>query len=235
MNTFHFFLPFVKQFVACRSSFKPKGPGSAAEQLRWPASPLAFIATASPARPIHTGHARVATEHVRHIHVACTLTCSKEADVAGRAGPMRAVAFLAPSRVDFVEVPIPAVTPGRVLLRTLAAGVCQTDLHIRRGTDARIAAGRIPRARNSRRDRRARRRCLRLAGRSAGRRVPGVVVRNLPGLPGRQAQCLPWRDGRHGIPPTPGITADGGMAEYISVPASALSTSARLIRPWRRP
>ena len=134
---------------------------------------------------------------------------------------MRAVAFLAPSRVDFVEVPIPAVTPGRVLLRTLAAGVCQTDLHIRRGTDARIAAGRILGHEIAGEIAELGERCLRLAGRSAGRRVPGVVVRKLPGLPGRRNACLST-NGRHGIPPTPGITADGGMAEYISVPASAI-------------
>ncbi len=135
---------------------------------------------------------------------------------------MRAVAFLAPSRVDFVEVPIPAVTPGRVLLRTLAAGVCQTDLHIRRGTDARIAAGRIL--------------GHEIAGEiaelgdgvsgwQAGQQVVVYPVWSCGICPacqaGRRNACLST-NGRHGIPPTPGITADGGMAEYISVPASAI-------------
>jgi propanol-preferring alcohol dehydrogenase len=135
---------------------------------------------------------------------------------------MRAVAFLGPGRVDFVEVPVPAATPGRVLLRTLAAGVCQTDLHVRTGTDARIAVGRI-----------------------LGHEIAGEIVELGDGVdgwqPGQQAVVYPvWScgicpacqagrrnaclgtNGRRAIPPTPGITADGGMAEYISAPASAL-------------
>lgn len=135
---------------------------------------------------------------------------------------MRAVAFLAPSKVDFVEVPVPAVTSGRVLLRTLAAGVCQTDVHIRQGTDARIAVGRIlgheiageiAEIGDG------------VAGWHAGQQVavyPAWSCGTCPACQaGRRNACL-GTNGRHGIPPTPGVTADGGMAEYVSVPASAI-------------
>jgi propanol-preferring alcohol dehydrogenase len=44
-----------------------------------------------------------------------------------------AVLHAANQPLQFEELPIPAVTPGHVLLRVLACGVCRTDLHIYEG------------------------------------------------------------------------------------------------------
>jgi propanol-preferring alcohol dehydrogenase len=135
---------------------------------------------------------------------------------------MRAVAFLGPGRVELVDVPRPAALPGGVVLQVLAAGVCQTDLHIRQGTDTRITPGRV-----------------------LGHEVAGTVVEVGDGVPDRQlgrrvavypawscGTCPPCQAGRRNAclstaarlasPTTPGVTADGGMAEFIAVPAAAL-------------
>jgi alcohol dehydrogenase, propanol-preferring len=135
---------------------------------------------------------------------------------------MRAVAFLGPGQVELIDLPRPAARPGGVVLQVLAAGVCQTDLHIRQGIDPRIAPGRV-----------------------LGHEVAGTVVELGEGVsgwrPGQRVAVYPaWscqtcsacRSGRRNAclgtaarlasPTTPGVTADGGMAEFIGVPASAL-------------
>ena len=56
---------------------------------------------------------------------------------------MRAIAVtpLVPESTRFVEVERPQSGPGQVLVRTLAVGVCGTDLGIHRGTGGRAPAG----------------------------------------------------------------------------------------------
>jgi propanol-preferring alcohol dehydrogenase len=136
---------------------------------------------------------------------------------------MRAVVFLGPGRIDLVEVPRPRARPGEVVLDVLAAGVCQTDLHLRSGSDDRTPVGRI-----------------------LGHEVAGTVVELGEGVidwqlgarvavypawscgtcppcqAGRRNACLGTGD-RRVNPTTPGISADGGMAEQIAVPAVALA------------
>lgn len=135
---------------------------------------------------------------------------------------MRAVVYLGPDKVDLVEVDRPRPGPGQVLVGVRAAGVCHTDLHLRSGKDPRITPGRI-----------------------LGHEIAGVIEEVGEGVSGwalrQQVAIYPvWSCGacprcrsghrnaclrtaaRLGSPPTPGITADGGMAEYVAVPAEAL-------------
>ena len=123
-------------------------------------------------------------------------------------------------------LPVPAAGAGEVVLRVLAAGLCQTDLHIRSAADSRTPDGT-----------------------TLGHEIAGVVeeigagvTQWRPGdrvvvhpcwscgacsacLAGRQNACR-RTGGRLNPPPTPGVTKNGGMAEYVSAPASALVRSA---------
>lgn len=135
---------------------------------------------------------------------------------------MRAVVVVTPGHVEFVDVPDPAVVPGCVLVRVQAAGVCQTDVHLRRGTDARIPPMTV-----------------------LGHEVAGVVAEVAVGEQqwsvgdpvviypvwscGRCAACVAGRDNaclgtgdRRRTPPTAGVSVDGGMAEFIVVPSDRL-------------
>jgi propanol-preferring alcohol dehydrogenase len=141
---------------------------------------------------------------------------------------LRAVVYLGPGKADLVEVDRPHVGPGHVLIGVRAAGVCHTDLHLRSGRDPRITPGRI-----------------------LGHEIAGVIEELGEGVSGwtlRQkvavypvwscGACPRCRSGhrnaclrtaaRLGSPPTPGITADGGMAEYVAVPVEALIDVAEL-------
>lgn len=140
---------------------------------------------------------------------------------------MRAVTFLGQGQVEIVDRPRPTAPPGWVVLQVRAAGVCQTDVHLRRGTDSRIAPGLV-----------------------LGHEIAGSVVEVGPGVSGwntgQSAVVYPvWsclscpacqqgrrnacqRVGRNTSPTTPGISADGGMAEYVAVPASALADAGGL-------
>lgn len=140
---------------------------------------------------------------------------------------MRAVVYRGPGRVGVEEVPEPVARPGRVVVRVRAAGVCQTDVHLRRGHDPRAVPGLV-----------------------LGHEIAGTVE-SAPddsswsvGAPvavypiwacGRCAACVASRGqacrgtgGRLVTPPTPGVTAPGGMAELVSVPEPALAGAAGL-------
>lgn len=135
---------------------------------------------------------------------------------------MKAIQLLEPARLELREIDVPPVGPGDVLLRVLAAGVCQTDVHMRRTTEAWIPAGTV-----------------------FGHEVAGEIVEVGSGVEGwevgaraavhpvwscgacgsctagRQNACR--RTGNRMAPaPTPGVTVNGGMAEFMAVPASAL-------------
>lgn len=134
---------------------------------------------------------------------------------------MHAIAFTG-TDVEFVDVARPIPQGDQVLIEVLAAGVCQTDVHIRRGGYAGIAAGRI-----------------------LGHEIAGQVAELGPAItqwrPGDQVVVYPvWSCGscpaclvgrrnacvgtgnRRTTPITPGVTADGGMSQFVAVPADAL-------------
>ena len=126
------------------------------------------------------------------------------------------------SGVDFADVEQPRPGAGEVLLKVIAAGVCQTDLHIRRGVYSGIIPGRIL--------------GHEIAGRIAEVGVgvttwkPGQLTAVYPAWScgvcapcqaGRRNGCLGTGD-RRLTPKTPGVSVDGGMAEFLTVPANAL-------------
>ncbi|MFJ8816545.1 alcohol dehydrogenase catalytic domain-containing protein [Amycolatopsis thermoflava] len=137
---------------------------------------------------------------------------------------MKAVQLVKPGALELADLATPAIGDSDVLLRVLAAGVCQTDVHMRRTTEVWAPSGTV------------------LGHESCGQVVevgagvsnwqPGDTVVVHPvwscgGCPacvaGRQNACM--RTGGRMIPaPTPGVSAGvhGGMAEYMVAPAAAL-------------
>jgi propanol-preferring alcohol dehydrogenase len=126
------------------------------------------------------------------------------------------------------EVPKPSIAAGQVLLRVTAAGICQTDVHIRRSIKQMIPDGTV------------------LGHEIAGEIVDiandvqrfsigdRVVVHPVWSC-GICRMCVAGREnacrntgGRFYPPPTPGVSVNGGMAEYVAVPASALVPAAGL-------
>jgi len=125
---------------------------------------------------------------------------------------MRAFRLTAPGHTDVVDVVEPRPHAGEVLLQVRAAGVCRTDLALRRSGAARLPVtlgheivGDVLEA-----------------GPDAHAPAPGttVAVYELIGC-GRCAACRRGEDNlcREGAPDVPGITRDGGMAERVVVPA----------------
>ena len=135
---------------------------------------------------------------------------------------MHGVQLRDPGNVVLTRLPVPAAAAGEVVLRVLAAGLCQTDLHIRSASDSRTPDGT-----------------------TLGHEIAGVVEDIGAGVTqwrrgervvvhpcwscGACSACLAGRQnacrrtgGRLNPPPTPGVTKNGGMAEYVSAPASAL-------------
>jgi len=135
---------------------------------------------------------------------------------------MHGVQLREPGNVALTLLPVPAAAAGEVVLRVLAAGLCQTDLHIRSASDSRTPDGT-----------------------TLGHEIAGVVEDIGAGVTqwrrgervvvhpcwscGACSACLAGRQnacrrtgGRLNPPPTPGVTKNGGMAEYVCAPASAL-------------
>ncbi|WP_089154083.1 NAD(P)-dependent alcohol dehydrogenase [Micromonospora sp. NBS 11-29] len=130
---------------------------------------------------------------------------------------MRAVRLTAPGVLELTEVPAPEPGPGEVLLRVGAVGACHSDLHI---IDA--AAGMFP------------------TPMTLGHEIAGTVETAGPGVadwsPGERAAvygiigcgrcraCLRGEENRCRVVPLGGVglSRDGGLAEYVVVPASRL-------------
>jgi alcohol dehydrogenase, propanol-preferring len=126
---------------------------------------------------------------------------------------MKAFRLLAPGHAELVDVAEPRPGSGDVLLRVLGAGVCRTDLSLLRSggaADLPVTLGHE------------------IAGEvvahGPGAREPAigtvVAVYELIGC-GRCTACERGEDNlcREGSPHVPGVTRDGGMAEYVVVPA----------------
>ena len=137
-------------------------------------------------------------------------------------GDMLAVQLVGPGDVRLVRAPVPRARPDEIVLRVLAAGLCQTDVHICSAADSRTPDGTI-----------------------LGHEIAGTVHELGEGVIGWQAgdrvvvhpiwscgTCSECRAGRENtcrgtgsrlqVPHTAGITRDGGMAEYVAVPARAV-------------
>jgi propanol-preferring alcohol dehydrogenase len=131
---------------------------------------------------------------------------------------MRAFRLASAGSAELVEVPEPRPGPHDALLRVLAAGVCRTDLTLRRtGGDGALRlpvtlgheiAGEVVAVGSEVRDQ------------AVGTRV---AVYELVGC-GRCPACRRGEDNvcRDVVPGAVGITQDGGMADYVVVPARKL-------------
>jgi propanol-preferring alcohol dehydrogenase len=130
---------------------------------------------------------------------------------------MRAFRLTAQHRTEVVTVPTPEPGPGEVLIKVGAAGACHSDLHM---IDAPAGAFPAP---------------MTLGHENAGwivavgpgvsgwRKDEAVAIYGIMGC-GRCSECLQGRENACRVIPAGGIgiSRDGGMAEYVSVPASRL-------------
>jgi alcohol dehydrogenase, propanol-preferring len=135
---------------------------------------------------------------------------------------MKALRLKQVGTVSVESVALPAVGHADVLLRVMAAGVCQTDVHIRHDPQQSTPSGTI-----------------------LGHEIAGEIVRLGGGVQNWRlgdrvvvhpcwachvcAQCRAGREnacqgngGRLRPPPTPGVSVNGGMAEYAVVPSSSI-------------
>lgn len=135
---------------------------------------------------------------------------------------MRAIQYLGVNEVSQAEVEKPTVTPGHVLIKVAAAGVCQTDIHVRSSPVQMLPTGVI-----------------------LGHEIAGTIVEMADDVDdfalgdliivhpvwscGSCRQCIAGREnaclntsGRLMPSATPGVSVNGGMADYVVVPATAL-------------
>jgi (R,R)-butanediol dehydrogenase/meso-butanediol dehydrogenase/diacetyl reductase len=128
---------------------------------------------------------------------------------------MLAARYLGPDRIEPVEVPVPGVGPGEALVRVDACGFCGSDIGIISGVHPRATfpltvghefCGRVE--------------ALHTNG-SALKKGDFVTLYPLIFC----GECLPCRTGNPHVCRTLrlyGFDQDGGMAEYVSVPAKSL-------------
>jgi alcohol dehydrogenase, propanol-preferring len=124
---------------------------------------------------------------------------------------VRAFRLIAAGRAELVDLPSPEPGPGEALLRVLAAGVCRTDVDLLRSGGDGLA---LPVTLGHE-----------IVGEVVSGRDRGAVsaVYELLGC-GRCAACDRGQDNvcRELVPGAVGITRDGGMADYVVVPARNL-------------
>ena len=115
-----------------------------------------------------------------------------------------------PLTIEQVEIDKPW---GReVLVRTVATGVCHSDLHVVDGTGPLPARSPVrARPRRRRRRRGGGRRCHHGAGRRSRGRLPVRLLRHLPAMPERPSECLHRRHRR--------ARRDGDAARVAERPA----------------
>ncbi|MET8014598.1 zinc-binding alcohol dehydrogenase family protein [Streptomyces sp. NPDC005271] len=127
---------------------------------------------------------------------------------------MRAWVVRTPGRIDQVELPVPRPAADELLVRVRACGVCRTDLHVRDGdlpphrtpvVPGHEVVGEVV-----------------AAGPEAQVPAPGTRV-GVPWLRRTCGRCKYCRRGRENLCPSSEYTgwdADGGYAEYVTVPAA---------------
>ncbi|WP_018151019.1 zinc-binding alcohol dehydrogenase family protein [Leeia oryzae] len=124
---------------------------------------------------------------------------------------MKAIVCDHPGQLRVVELPIPENKPGNVLLRIRRVGVCGTDMHIYKGTQPFLSYPRVM--------------GHELAGEvveapADSGLVPGDAVFVMPYL--SCGKCIACRKGKTNCCSNIqvlGVHCDGGMAEYLSLPA----------------
>lgn len=131
---------------------------------------------------------------------------------------MRALQLTDPGVLEIREVPVPEIGPSDLLIRVGAAGICHSDLHLLHFpvkmreeplTLGHEIAGTIEAVGSE------------VDGRHAGER--GIIY--LCWSCGVCRECVSGNEnvclaaGRTAMPPCPGLGPDGGMAEYVRVPA----------------
>lgn len=133
---------------------------------------------------------------------------------------MRALRLTAPSTIEVTDVPVPEIGPDDVLLRVTGAGLCHSDLHVVHMPGYPVMPLTLGHE---------------IAGvvEAVGDSVPASVV-GTPHLVhlcwscGTCRSCVAGEDnvcestGRFAQPPAPGLGPDGGMAEFVRVPARYL-------------
>ena len=121
------------------------------------------------------------------------------------------------------DVPVPEPGPGEVLVQVGAAGACHSDLHLMHDFEADTCPG----PRRSRSATRTPAGCTRSARASAASRSVSRSPWSAPGAaapaPGAWTACETYCE-RPDLAPVPGggggLGLDGGMAEYLLVPAA---------------
>jgi D-arabinose 1-dehydrogenase-like Zn-dependent alcohol dehydrogenase len=130
---------------------------------------------------------------------------------------MRAMVVRTPGKLELAELPVPEPGPGEVRLRVHACGICHSDLYTVRGIWPGIAFPRAP-----------------------GHEVAGVVDALGAGVTTAKAGDrvgVGWHGGHDGTCPRcargdfltcvngkiPGISYDGGYADYVIAPANVLA------------
>lgn len=133
---------------------------------------------------------------------------------------MKALRLTAPHTIEIVEVPTPDIEPGDVLLRVTGAGLCHSDLHVLHFPGYPVMPLTLGHE---------------IAGtvEAIGSSVTGVrtgesYLVHLCWSCGACRSCVAGEDnvcestGRFAQPPAPGLGPDGGMAEFVRVPAQYL-------------
>ncbi|WP_027501676.1 NAD(P)-dependent alcohol dehydrogenase [Rhodococcus sp. UNC363MFTsu5.1] len=131
---------------------------------------------------------------------------------------MRALQLTDPGVIEIRDVPVPEIGPSDLLIRVGAAGICHSDLHLLHFpvkmreeplTIGHEIAGTIEAVGSE------------VDGRQVGER--GIVY--LCWSCGVCRECISGNEnvclaaGRTAMPPCPGLGPDGGMAEYVRIPA----------------
>ncbi|MDB1088552.1 zinc-binding alcohol dehydrogenase family protein [Streptomyces sp. ACA25] len=127
---------------------------------------------------------------------------------------MRAWVVRAPGQLDAVELPVPRPAPDELLVRVRACGVCRTDLHVRDGDLAPHRSPVVPGHEAVG--------VVVAAGSQAGIHPVGTRV-GVPWLRRTCGTCRYCLRGDENLCPASEYTgwdADGGYAEYLTVPAS---------------
>ena len=133
---------------------------------------------------------------------------------------MRALRLLAPQQPRLVDTAVPEVGPDDVLVEVAAAGVCHSDLHL-------VHARALPYALPMTLGHELAGRVVAVGAEVADRRVGEAVLAYLCWGCGSCRACTSGAENyclaHHGSSvPGPGMGHDGGMAEYVAVPARHL-------------